>query len=72
MEIDLNVGVKNGELLHRIKEESKMLRSIKRRRAKLIGRILRRNCLLKQVVRGKINNKRIGGRICKQLLDKSR
>jgi hypothetical protein len=63
--------VKN-ELLHRVKEESKILCSIKRGRANWIGRILRRNCLLKHVIGGKINSKRRGGRIRKQLLDKNK
>ena len=72
MEIGQNVCVKNEELLHRVKEESEILRSIKSKRANLMGRILDRNCLLKHVVGGKINSKRRGGRIRKQLLDKNK
>jgi hypothetical protein len=46
---------------------------MKRRKANWIGHILRRNCLLKHVAKGKIKG-RIevtgrGGRKCKQLLD---
>ena len=72
MEIGWNVGVKNEELLHRVKEEGKIVRSIKRGRANLIGRILRRNCILQYVIGGKINSKERGGRIDKQLLDKNK
>ena len=56
MEIGWNVGVKNEELLHRVKEEGKIVGSIKRGRANLIGRILRRNCILQYVIGGKINS----------------
>jgi hypothetical protein len=38
----------------------------------LNGLILRRNCLLKHVIGVKINSKRRGGRIRKQLLDKNK
>ena len=39
--------VRNEEVLHRVKEERNALRTVKRRKANLIGHILRRNCLLK-------------------------
>ena len=45
--------VRNEEVLHRLKERN-ILRTIKRRKANLIGHIFRRNCLLKHVVEGKI------------------
>jgi hypothetical protein len=61
MEIRRNVGVKNEELLHGVKEESKIRRSTKRR-ANLIGRILRESGLLKRVLGGKVNIKRKGER----------
>ena len=46
--------VRNKEVLHRVKKERNMLQTIKRRKAKWIGHILHRNCLLKQVTEGKI------------------
>jgi hypothetical protein len=46
--------VRNEKVLHRIKEERNTLRAIKRRKANWIGYILRRNCLLKHFVEGKI------------------
>jgi hypothetical protein len=65
--------VRNEEVLHRVKEESTILHTIKRRKANWIGHILRRNCLLKQVIEGKLEG-RIEitvrrGRRRKQLLD---
>jgi hypothetical protein len=38
------------EVLHRVKEVRNILQTIKRRKGNLIGHILRRCCLLKQVV----------------------
>jgi len=49
--------VKNEEILHRVKEERSILNTIKRRKANWIGHILRRNCLLKHVTEGKIENR---------------
>jgi hypothetical protein len=46
--------VRNEEVLHRVKEERNVLLTIKRRKANWIGHILRRNCLLKHVIEGKI------------------
>jgi hypothetical protein len=45
--------VRNEEVLHRVKEERNVLHTIKRRKANWIGYILRRNCLLKHVIKGK-------------------
>jgi hypothetical protein len=45
--------VRNEEVLHRVKEERNILHTIKRRKANWIGHILRRNCLLKHVTKGK-------------------
>jgi hypothetical protein len=43
---------------------------MKRRKANLIGHILHRNCLLKQVIEGKLEGRiEMTGRRCKQLLD---
>jgi hypothetical protein len=46
--------VKNEEVLPRVKEERNILHAIKRRKANWIGHILRRKCLLKHVLEGKI------------------
>jgi hypothetical protein len=46
--------VRNEEVLHRLDEERNILQTIKRRKATCIGHILRKNCLLKHVVEGKI------------------
>jgi hypothetical protein len=46
--------VRNEEVLHRVKEERNILHTVKRRKANWIGDILRRNCLLKQIIEGKI------------------
>jgi hypothetical protein len=59
-------GVKYVEVLHRVKEERSILYTIKSRNANWIGDILRRNCLLKHVIEGKIEGR---GRRRKQLLD---
>jgi hypothetical protein len=46
--------VKNEEVLLRVKEQSNILHEISKWKANWIGHILRRNCLLQQVVEGKI------------------
>jgi len=45
--------VRNG-VLHRVLEERKILHAIRRRKTNWIGHILRRNCILKHVIDGKI------------------
>ena len=40
----------NEKVLHRVKEEWKILRTVNRREANWIGHILRRNCLLKHII----------------------
>jgi hypothetical protein len=64
---------RNEEILSRVKEERNILHTIKRRKANWIGHILRRNCVLKQVIQRKIEVKLevMGrrGRRRKQLLD---
>ena len=42
------------KVLHGVKEEKDILRTIKIRKANWIGHILRRNCLLQHVIAGKI------------------
>jgi hypothetical protein len=65
--------VRNEEVLHRVKEERNIVHTIKRRKANWIGHILRRNCLLKHVIEGKVEGRieMTGrrGRRRKQLLD---
>jgi hypothetical protein len=46
--------VRNEEVLHRVKEERNILRTIKIRKANWIGHISRRNCLLKHVIEKKL------------------
>jgi len=49
--------VRNEEVLLRLKEQRNILHEIRKRKANWIGHILRRNCLLKQVIEGKIKGK---------------
>ena len=64
--------VRNEEVLHRVKEQRNILHEIRKRKANWIGHILRRNCLLKQVIEGKIKGEtevtRRQGRRRKKLL----
>jgi hypothetical protein len=46
--------VRNEEVLLRVKEQRDILHEISKRKANWIGDILRRNCLLRQVIEGKI------------------
>jgi hypothetical protein len=46
--------VRNEEVLLRVKEQRNILHEICKRRADRIGHILRRNCLLQQVIEGEI------------------
>jgi hypothetical protein len=61
------------EVLHTVKEERNILYITKGRKANWIRHILRRNCLLKHVIEGKIEGRMEmkGRRVrrCKQLLD---
>jgi hypothetical protein len=45
--------VKNDEVLQRVEEVRNILQTTKRRKANWIGYVLRRNCLLVQVIEGK-------------------
>jgi hypothetical protein len=67
--------VKNEEL-HRVKEERNILHTIKGRKAEWIGHLLRRNCLLKHVIKGKLEGRvevtrRRGRRGTQLLVDKN-
>ena len=65
--------VRNEEVLLRVNEQRNILHEIRKRKANSIGHILRRNCLPKQVIEGKIKGEmevaRRRGRRRKKLLD---
>ena len=65
--------VKNEEVLLRVNEQRNILHEIRKWKANRIGHILRRNCLLKQVIEGKIKEQiemtRRRGKRRKKLLD---
>jgi hypothetical protein len=46
--------VRNEEVLLRVEEQRNILHEIRKRMANWIGHILRRNCLLQRVIKGKI------------------
>ena len=46
--------MRNVEVLLRVSEQRNILHEIRKRKANWIGHILRRNCLLQQVIEGKI------------------
>jgi len=50
-------GVRNEEILLRIKEQRNILQTQKTRKANWIGHIRRRNCLLKHVIEGKVEGR---------------
>jgi hypothetical protein len=72
-EISWTVVREISKYYQRVKEERNILHTIKRRKANWIGHMLRRNCLLKHVIEGKIEERidETGrrGRRRKQLLD---
>jgi hypothetical protein len=49
--------VRNEEMLHRVKKERNIVHTIHRRKADWIGYIFSRNCLLKHVIGGKIEER---------------
>ena len=65
--------VRNEEVLLRVNEQRNILHEIRKRKANWIGHILRRNCLLQQVIEGNIKGQievtRRWGRRRKKLLD---
>ena len=65
--------VRSEEVLLRVNEHRNILHEIRKRKTNWIGHILRRNCLLKQVIEGKIKSEkkvtRRRGRRSKKLLD---
>jgi len=65
--------VKNEEILQKVNEERYILHTIKKWEVNLIDHILRRNCLLKYIIKGKLEGRievtRWRGLRRKQLLD---
>jgi hypothetical protein len=65
--------VRNEEVLLRVNKQRNILHEIRKRKANWIGHILRRNCLLQQVIEGKVKEQievtRRRGRRRKKLLD---
>ena len=65
--------VRNEDVLLRVNEQRHILHEIRKRKAKWMGHILRRNCLLKQVIEGTIKGEmevtRRRGRRRKKILD---
>jgi hypothetical protein len=61
--------VRNEEELLRVSEQRNILHEIRKRKANRIGHVLRRNCLLKEVIEGKIKGRKEETRRRKQLLD---
>jgi hypothetical protein len=49
--------VRNEEVLYRVKEETNILHTTQRRKGNWIGHILRRNCLLKHMIEGKLEGR---------------
>jgi hypothetical protein len=62
----------NEEVLQIVKRKRNILHRLKRGKSDWIGYIWRRNCFLKHVIKGKIEQTRRGGRRRQQLLDKLR
>ena len=64
--------VRNEEVLFRVNKQRNIVHEIRKRKANWIGHILHRNCLLQQVIEGKVKGqievRRRRGR-CKKLLD---
>jgi hypothetical protein len=60
--------VRNEDVLLRVNEQRNILCEIRKRKANWIGHILRRNCLLKQVIEGKIKGEMEVTRRRKKLL----
>jgi hypothetical protein len=64
--------VRNEEVLLTVMEDRNIPHTIKTRKANWIGHILRKNCILKHVIEGKIKGTEVTvkrGRGCKKLLD---
>ena len=62
--------IKNAVVLERVGEGRIMLELIKKRKRNCLGHWLRRNCLLKDALEGKLNGKKVRGRRRYQMIDK--
>jgi len=60
--ISMTDHVRNEEVLLRVNDQRNILHEIIKRKANWIGHILRRNCILKQVIEGKIKGEMEVGR----------
>ena len=73
MEISWTDHVRSEKVLLRVNEQRNILNEIRKWKANWIGHILRRTCLLSQVIEGKIKGEmevtRRRGRRCRKLLD---
>jgi hypothetical protein len=72
MEISWTDRVRNEEVLHTVKRERNIVHTIKGRKTNWIDNTLRRNCLLKHVIEGKIGGIEVTerqGRRRRQVLD---
>ena len=54
--------VRNEEVLLQVNEQRNILHAIRKRKANWIGHILRRKCLLKHVIEGKVGGIEVTGR----------
>ena len=61
--------MENEEVLHTVKVEMSILHAVKGKKAKCVGHILRRNCLLKHAIEEKMDVTRRRGRRLEQLLN---
>jgi hypothetical protein len=62
-------SLKNEEVIHKINKERNTLHKTNRRKDNCFGHFLRRNCLLKDLIEGRIEGKRGRGRRRKPVLD---
>ena len=67
--VNLTNRVKSEEVSQKLKVQRNILHTVTRRKGNWIGHVLRRNCLVKRVLEGKIEGTGRRGRRRKQLLD---
>ena len=60
---------KNAVVLERVGEERIMLELIRKRKRNWLGHWLRRNCLLKNALKGMVNEKKVRGRRKYRMMD---
>ncbi|WP_410967417.1 hypothetical protein, partial [Salmonella sp. SAL04191] len=64
--------IRNEDVLQRIGESRKLIGKIRRRKANWVGHHLRRECMIKEVIEGKLEGRRAMGRKRFQLIDELR